>query len=154
MICQMMMTDEDFMRKALSLADRAYLKGEIPVGALIVRGGEIIAEGSNENRSCNDPTLHAELIAIRAAASYLGNERLTGCDLYVTKEPCCMCAGAIVHSRIRRVVIGTEDIRYGACGSVFNICGNEKLNHIPEIKFGVLKEESSAVLKRFFRERR
>lgn len=148
------MTDEEFMTKALSLAEEAYIKDEIPVGVVIVQDGVVISSGRNENREKNDPTLHAEVIAIKNASYYLKNERLTGCDLYVTKEPCAMCAGAIIHSRIRRVIIGTEDSKYGACGTVFDICGNSRMNHVPEIKFGVLKEESSYLLKKFFKEKR
>ncbi len=148
------MTDEDFMEHALSLAQEAYLRDEIPVGAVIVKDGSIISSGSNENREKNDATLHAEIIAIKGASQYLNNERLTGCDLYVTKEPCAMCAGAIVHSRIRCVIIGTEDSKYGACGTALNVCGNSIMNHIPEIKFGVLRDKSSYLLKKFFQEKR
>lgn len=148
------MDDEFFMNEALLLAKDAASDDEIPVGAVIVHDGEIISRGRNENRGKSDPTLHAEIIAIRNAAEHLRNERLTGCELYVTKEPCAMCAGAIIHSRIKRVVIGAEDVRYGACGTVFDICGNIAMNHIPEIKFGVLMDESSALLKDFFRKKR
>lgn len=148
------MTDEKFMEAALSLAGEAYLRDEIPVGAVIVKDGNIIASGSNENREKNDATLHAEIIAIKNASRLLNNERLIDCDLYVTKEPCAMCAGAIIHSRIRRVIIGTEDTKYGACGSAFNVCGNSRMNHVPEITFGVLQEKSSSLLKQFFQEKR
>lgn len=148
------MTDEEFMKHALSLAEEAYLRDEIPVGAVIVKDGSIISSGSNENREKNDPTLHAEMIAIKKASQFLNNERLTGCDLYVTKEPCAMCAGAIVHSRIRCVIIGTEDYKYGACGTALDVCGNSRMNHIPEIKFGVLRDKSSSLLKKFFQEKR
>jgi len=148
------MTEDEFMERALSLAYEAYSRDEIPVGAVIVKDGEIISTGSNENREKNDATLHAEIIAIKNASGFLNNERLTGCELYVTKEPCAMCAGAIVHSRIKRVVIGTEDKKYGACGTALDVCGNSRMNHIPEIKFGVLREESSSLLKKFFLEKR
>ncbi len=148
------MEDEFFMKEALRLAELASLDDEIPVGAVIVSGGEIISSGRNENRAKNDPTLHAEIIAIRNASSYLCNERLTGCELFVTKEPCAMCAGAIIHSRISRVIIGADDVRYGACGTVFDICGNVLMNHVPEIRFGVLRQESSALLREFFRKKR
>ncbi len=148
------MTDEEFMGKALSLAEEAYRQDEIPIGAVIVKDGGIISTGFNKNRIKKDPTLHAEIIAIKNAAEYLNNERLIDCDLYVTKEPCAMCSGAIVHSRIRRVIISAEDSRYGACGTVFDVCGNIKMNHVPEIKFGVLREESSSLLKKFFYEKR
>ena len=148
------MTDEEFMEAALSLAGEAYLRDEIPVGAVIVKDGNIIASGSNENREKNDATLHAEIIAIKKASKLLNNERLIDCDLYVTKEPCAMCAGAIIHSRIRRVIIGTEDTKYGACGTAFDVCGNSRMNHIPEITFGILREKSASLLKQFFQEKR
>ncbi len=148
------MTDVDFMEQALALAAGASLRDEIPVGAVIVKDGEIISTGSNENREKNDPTLHAEIIAIKKAAEYFKNERLTGCDIYVTKEPCAMCAGAIVHSRISRVIIGAEDIKYGACGTVLDICGNSRMNHIPEIKFGLLRDRCSSLLTEFFKAKR
>ncbi len=148
------MTDDDFMEEALLLAQKGFASDEIPVGAIIVRDGEILSAGFNRNRELNDPTMHAEIIAIKDACKKVGNERLTGCDLYVTKEPCSMCAGAIVHARIRRVIIGTEDIKYGACGTVLDICGNVLLNHRPEIIFGVKKDESSALLKKFFQQKR
>jgi tRNA(adenine34) deaminase len=148
------MTDDFFMERALRLAERAFSLDEIPVGAVVVRLGEIISEGFNRNRELNDPTMHAEIIAIRGACEALANERLTGCDLYVTKEPCAMCAGAIVHARIERVIIGAEDIKAGACGTVLNICGNRVLNHRPEIIFGIKKDESAALLKKFFRQKR
>ena len=149
-----MTKDEEFMDHAIRLAKNAYLRDEIPVGAVIVKDNVIIATGSNENREKKDATLHAEIIAIKSASLYLNNERLSGCDIYVTKEPCAMCAGAIIHSRIRRVIIGTEDIKYGACGTVFNICGNAMMNHIPEIKFGVLRDMASMTLKEFFQGKR
>lgn len=148
------MTDEEYMEHALALADKARRRDEIPVGAVIVRDGNIIASGSNENREKNDPTLHAEIIAIRNASMYLENERLTDCELYVTKEPCAMCAGAIVHSRIKRVIFGAEDIKYGACGTVFDICGNSRMNHIPEIIPGVLRDRCSSLLSEFFKTKR
>jgi len=148
------MTDEEFMEQALALAQGAAQRDEIPVGAIIVKDGEIIATGSNENREKNDPTLHAEIIAIKKAAAYLKNERLTDCELYVTKEPCAMCAGAIVHSRIKCVIFGAEDIKYGACGTVFDICGNSRMNHIPEIKSGILRDKCSSLLTGFFKAKR
>jgi len=148
------MTDEEFMEHALKLAAEASLRDEIPVGAVIVKDGEIISTGSNENREKNDPTLHAEMIAIKKAAEFLKNERLTGCHLFVTKEPCAMCAGAIVHSRISRVVIGAGDAKYGACGSAFDVCGNSRMNHIPEIQFGILRERCSSLLTEFFSKKR
>jgi tRNA(adenine34) deaminase len=148
------MNDTDFMRRALDLAREAAARGEIPVGAVIVRDGAIIASARNDNRETKNPVRHAEIIAIERACAAVGNERLTGCDLYVTKEPCAMCASAIVHARIRRLVIGARDARYGACGTVLSVCGNPSLNHVPVIEFGLLEQESSALLKQFFRLRR
>ena len=148
------MNDEIFMKKALDLAAAAGAEDEIPVGAVIVKDNNIIGKGYNKNRSKNDPTMHAEIIAIREAAAFLKNERLTDCEIYVTKEPCAMCAGAIVHSRIRRVIFGADDIKYGACGTVFNICGNRLMNHVPEITKGVLQEQCAVLLKNFFLKKR
>lgn len=148
------MTDEYFMEEALRLAEEAFSLDEIPVGAVIVRDNKIISTGYNRNRELNDPTMHAEIIAIRGACNVSSNERLAGCQLYVTKEPCSMCAGAIVHSRIERVIIGAEDIKAGACGTVLDICGNPILNHRPQIVFGIKKNESAALLKKFFQQKR
>jgi len=148
------MTDDEFMEEALLLAERAYSLDEIPVGAVVVRNGEIISRGCNRNRELNDPTMHAEIVAIREACKAVENERLTGCVLYVTKEPCAMCAGAIIHSRLERVIIGAEDIKAGACGTVLEVCGSPLLNHKPEIVFGIKKDESAALLKKFFQQKR
>jgi len=142
------------MELALSLAGEASLCGEIPVGAVVAKDGAVIGKGRNRNRELNDPTMHAEIIAIREAAAFLHNERLINCVLYVTKEPCAMCAGAIVHSRIARLVIGAEDVKYGACGTVFDVCGSARMNHLPEISFGLLRERSSSMLRDFFQGRR
>jgi tRNA(adenine34) deaminase len=144
------MNDIDFMKAALDEASIAFKAEEIPVGAVIVKNGEIISAGKNSNRLENCPTRHAEINAIEKAAEFLENERLAGCTLYVTKEPCAMCAGAIVHSRIDRLVIGAPDIKYGACGTVLDVCGNKILNHVPEIVFGVLENECSDLIKEFF----
>ncbi|PKL40063.1 MAG: tRNA-specific adenosine deaminase [Spirochaetae bacterium HGW-Spirochaetae-1] len=146
--------DQHYMQAALEEARLAADDDEIPVGAVITLGGSIIARAHNENRSKNDPTKHAEITAIREAARFLGNERLTDCVLYVTKEPCAMCAGAIVHARIKRLVIGARDVRYGACGTALSVCGNGVLNHVPCIEFGLMEEESSGLLKEFFRKKR
>lgn len=145
---------KEFMQSALEEAQKAYAIEEVPVGAVIVKDGKILSRGHNKNRTDRDPVQHAEIIAIRAAAKKLGNERLENCDLYVTKEPCAMCAGAIVHARIQNVFIGIRDTKYGACGTVLSVCGNEKLNHIPRIEFGLMEDEASNLLKRFFRELR
>ena len=149
-----MTDDEKFMEAALLLAEMSGTRDEVPVGAVVVKDEMIIGSGFNNTRAKHDPTLHAEIAAIRNAALSLQNERLTGCCLYVTKEPCAMCAGAIVHSRISKVIIGTEDIKYGACGTVLEVCGNSILNHVPVIVFGVLRERASILLKKFFQEKR
>ena len=138
------------MQEALCEAAIAASLGEIPVGSVVVHKGEIIARTHNSNRTMHDPTLHAEMEAIRAATRVLSNERLCGCSLYVTKEPCAMCAGAIIHSRIERVFIGTRDTKYGACGTVFKILGNTSFNHIPTIEFGLLEKEAAEMLSSFF----
>ena len=144
-----------YMDEALREAARAEELDEVPVGAVIVRGGEydgeIIGRGYNRTRIDNDPTAHAEMIAIRQAAERLGSWRLTGCTMYVTLEPCSMCAGAIVWSRIDRLVIGTMDPKAGACGSVFNIPQEERLNHYVLIETGVRQEECSRLLSDFFK---
>src|SRR3990172_1101787 len=148
------MNEIEYMRMALVEAREAFSRGEVPVGAVIVKEGEIITAARNENRETSNPVRHAEIIAIEAACAAIGNERLTDCDLYVTKEPCAMCAGAIVHARIRRLVIGARDNRYGACGTVLSVCGNRALNHVPEIEFGLMEKESAKVFKEFFNMKR
>ena len=149
------MHDESpFMRVALEEARRAFDKGEVPVGAVITRDGTVLASAHNRNRSLNNPLLHAEMIVIEEAARLLANERLNGCTLYVTKEPCVMCAGAIVHARIARLVIAAEDVKYGACGTVFSVCGDRRLNHTPEISFGLLRDEAAELLSSFFKDLR
>lgn len=142
--------DDFYMKEALKEAFKAYELNEVPIGALIVKDGEIVGRGYNQKESLKDATLHAELTAIREACRNLGGWRLPGCTMYVTLEPCPMCAGAIVNSRIEKLVIGTRDFKTGACGSLLNITGNENLNHQPEVKFGVLEEECSGLLKDFF----
>lgn len=144
----------DFMKIALEEAQKAYELGEVPVGAVVVRDATIIACAHNENRSSNNPTRHAEIIAIEKASLKTGNERLVDCELYITKESCAMCAGAIVHARIKKVFVGARDFRFGACGTVLSVCGNGILNHVPDIEFGILEKESSGILKRFFLEKR
>lgn len=146
--------DEHYMALAMKKAEEAAAADEVPVGALIVKEDKIIAAASNRTRRENNPLLHAEICAIETATRALANERLTGCTLYVTKEPCSMCAGAIVHARIERVVIGTRDYRYGACGTVLSVCGNALLNHVPDIVFGVLEEKNVRILKKFFKKKR
>ncbi len=142
---------EKFMSEALAEARKAAALGEVPIGAVVVRDGVIIGRGHNLTRTCNDPTCHAEMVAIREAAASLGGWRLTGCDMYVTAEPCAMCAGAIVWARIENLCIGTMDPKAGACGSVFNIVQEKKLNHRVNIQTGILEEECSRILSDFFR---
>lgn len=139
------------MGLALKEAIKAKEILEVPVGAVIVRDGVVISSGYNKRELLNDPTAHAEMIAIRKAADILGGWRLIGCTMYVTLEPCPMCAGAIVNSRIERLVIGAKDKKRGACGSVMNIVQNQYLNHNVEVLFGVLEEKSSLMLKEFFK---
>ena len=146
--------DEYWMRRALGIASRAAGVGEVPVGAVIVRDGAEIGAGANAPIRDADPTAHAEINAIRAASRVTGNYRLTGTTLYATMEPCVMCAGAIVHARIARVVYGTADERWGGAGSVFDILGCGRLNHRPEIRGGVLARDSADLLVGFFRARR
>jgi tRNA(adenine34) deaminase len=146
--------DSIFMTLALKEAQTAASNGEVPVGAVVVKDGVVIAVGRNSPIADHDPTAHAEIIALRAAAQVLGNYRLEDCELFVTLEPCAMCAGAMLHSRLKRVVYGAKDPKTGAAGSVINLFRNITLNHQTEISGGVLANESSAVLQRFFREKR
>lgn len=147
-------TDADFMRRALELAQLAQQAGEVPVGALIVRGSEIIAEGWNQPIGRRDPTAHAEILALRQAALALDSYRLAGTTLYVTLEPCPMCATALVHARVTRLVFGAWDPRQGAAGSAFNLVTAPALNHRVDFIGGVLAEDCGELLKRFFRDRR
>ena len=139
------------MLVALEEAGLAFDLGEVPVGAVMVSDGEIISRAHNSNRSSGNPILHAEIIAIQRASEALGNERLVDCDLYVTKEPCAMCAGAIIHARIKNVYIGARDLKAGACGSVLTVCGSERMNHRPHIAFGMLGEDAERMLQDFFK---
>jgi tRNA(adenine34) deaminase len=146
-------TDESYMQKALNLACRAAKEDEVPVGALIVRNGKIIACAYNKREKKKSPTAHAELLAIQKASKKLGGWRLPQCTLYVTLEPCPMCAGAIVNARIPRVVFGAPDPKAGALGSVYNLAEG-KLNHTPEITSGVLQKECGEVLSNYFKNKR
>ena len=143
-----------FMAEALKEAALAAEMGEVPIGAIIVRGDEIIAAAHNLVETSKDPTAHAEMLAIRQAEARLGGWRLTGCHMYVTVEPCSMCAGAIVWARIEKLFIGTDDPKGGACGSIFNIPQEKKLNHYTEIETGLLREECSEIMKTFFKKLR
>jgi tRNA(adenine34) deaminase len=142
------------MRHALKLAHRAQELGEVPVGAVVVRGEEVVAEGWNQPIAAHDPSAHAEMVAMRAAAAAARNYRLGGLTLYVTLEPCVMCAGAIIHARIARVVFGAADPRAGAVQSVYDVISQPRLNHRPQWTGGVLAEECGALLQEFFRARR
>jgi tRNA(adenine34) deaminase len=142
--------DELHMRTALAAAERATLSGEVPVGAVIVLRGEVIAVAHNQRETNNDPTAHAEIVALRAAAAALNSWRLVDAELYVTMEPCPMCAGAIVNSRVRRLVYGCDDPKAGAVRTLFQLLDDQRLNHRVEVVPGVLAAESSALLKSFF----
>ena len=148
------MDKNQYMKEALALAERAYEMGEVPVGAVIVKDGEIIASGHNMTETSKDPTMHAEMIAIRQAAAVLGGWRLIGCSMYVTCEPCTMCAGALVWARIEELYIGTPDPKAGACGSVFDVPGEKRLNHTIRVETGILQDECAGILKEFFAELR
>src|SRR5690242_11997885 len=142
------------MREALRLASKAGNKGEVPVGAVVVQGDKIIARAHNQVELLKDATAHAEMLALTQAEAAVGDWRLINCDLYVTKEPCVMCAGALVHTRIRRVIFGCADSSAGAAGSVINLLQMPGLNHSCEIRSGVLRGECAAMLQEFFRKRR
>jgi tRNA(adenine34) deaminase len=147
-------TDEKWMRRALELARHAGEAGEVPVGALVVMNDEVIGEGWNQPIVSHDPTAHAEIVALRAAAQRMKNYRLPGAYLYVTLEPCAMCAGAVVHARIERVVYGAPDPKAGAAGSVFNLLQSASLNHRAEVIGGVMSDECGRMLQQFFQRRR
>ena len=142
---------DKFMTAALVEAKKAFDIGEVPIGAVIVRDGEILSKGHNLTEFAKDPTAHAELIAIREAASKLGTPRLAGCSMYVTVEPCSMCAGALLWARIEKLYIGTMDKKAGACGSVFDIVDSPKLNHRIVVETGIMEEECVEIMQRFFR---
>jgi tRNA(adenine34) deaminase len=146
--------DAAWMELALEQASLAAQAGEVPVGALVIRDGEIIGRGHNRNLLDNDPTAHAEIIALRQAAAKLGNHRLSGCTLFATIEPCSMCAGALIHARIARLVYGATDVKAGAAGSVLEVLNHPRLNHKLEVTAGVLKERCSEILQDFFRRKR
>lgn len=147
-------SDDYWMSQALLLAQKAEALGEIPVGALIVFENEVIGKGFNSPIGLNDPTAHAEIIALRDAGQKMGNYRLIDADLYVTLEPCAMCAGAIIHSRIKRVIYGADDFKTGAAGSFISLLNHEQINHKPEIIRGIKAEESSHLISQFFKRRR
>jgi tRNA(adenine34) deaminase len=146
--------DELWMEEALREAQRSLALGEVPIGAVVVHDGRIVGRGCNRPISANDPTAHAEILALREAGQTIGNYRLLDCDLYVTVEPCAMCAGAITHARIRRVVYGAEDPKAGAVHSMLQVLNHPRLNHQSEVTSGVLAARCMELLQRFFREKR
>ncbi|MES2071671.1 MAG: tRNA adenosine(34) deaminase TadA [Pseudomonadota bacterium] len=148
------MTDRDFMALAYAQAEIARSLGEVPVGAVLVKDGIVIAAGYNHPIARHDPTAHAEIMALRAAAEVVGNYRLPGCELYVTLEPCVMCSGAMMHARLARVIFGASDPKTGACGSVLNLFEQDQLNHHTVVTGGVMAEECGNLLKDFFAARR
>jgi tRNA(adenine34) deaminase len=148
------MTESDFMHEALAEAQAAADAGEVPIGAVAVYQSEIIARGQNRVLRDVDPTAHAEIVAMRAAAKILNNYRLTGCELYVTLEPCAMCAGAMIHARLARLIYAATDPKAGAAGSVLEVLNHPRLNHQMTVTPGVQAEESAALLREFFRQRR
>ena len=148
------MTDSDYMQLALAEAQAAALAGEVPVGAIIVYQDEVLARAGNRPITSSDPTAHAEIVALRAAASALGNYRMPGAVLYVTTEPCIMCAGAIIHARITRLVYGCDELKGGAARSCFSVFDHAALNHRVQVTAGILSEECAAILQGFFSSRR
>ncbi len=149
-----MISDLDAMQAALAEARKAAAEGEVPIGAVVVYDGEVIARGQNRVLRNVDPTAHAEIVALREAAQALGNYRLNGCTLYVTLEPCAMCAGAMIHARVDKLVYATPDPKAGACGSVLSVMNHPQLNHQMQVEQGILAEEAGEMLRRFFRQRR
>jgi len=147
-------SDLKWMERAMTLARKAEREGEVPVGALVVHAGEVVGEGWNRTITLNDPAAHAEILALREAGMRLGNYRLPECTLYVTLEPCCMCAGAMIHARLERVVFGAFDPKTGAAGSVFEVLCDPRHNHAPRVSGGCLAADCGQQLKAFFRQKR
>jgi tRNA(adenine34) deaminase len=148
------MTDESAMRAALDEARAALDHDDVPIGAVVVRDGEVISARHNEREAMHDPTAHAEVLALRDAAQAVGSWRLTDCTLYVTVEPCVMCAGALINARVGRLVYGAPDLKAGATASLYNVCADPRLNHNPPVTHGILAEDAAALLAEFFRSRR
>ncbi len=146
--------DRFFMQMALKEAEKAFDADEVPVGAVIVAGGELVGKAHNQRETLQDPTAHAEVLAITQAAAALGSWRLEGCEMYVTLEPCAMCAGALVLARLDRVVFGAWDSKAGACGSVLDVLACERLNHTVEVTAGLMEDECGDILREFFRAKR
>jgi tRNA(adenine34) deaminase len=153
-IARMASQDERWMERALHEAGAARDAGEVPIGAVIVKDGELIAAGQNRNVRDHDPSAHAEIVALRAAGTRLKNHRLEGCELYVIIEPCAMCAGAMVHARLKRLVFGAKDPKAGAVESIMSVLNHSQLNHQMDVTGGVLEEQCASVVRQFFRERR
>jgi tRNA(adenine34) deaminase len=147
-------SENQWMRLALDQARIAAASGEVPVGAIIVKDGEVIGAGHNRNLLDNDPTAHAEIVALRQAAARMRNHRLVGCEMFVTIEPCAMCSGALVHARLARLIYGASDPKAGAVSSVMQVINHPSLNHQMEVTAGVLAEECSEILRAFFQSRR
>ena len=147
-------SDRHWMEHAIALARKAEMEGEVPVGAVVIRDGEIVGEGWNRTITLSDPAAHAEIIALRQAGKNVGNYRLVECTLYVTLEPCCMCAGAMIHARLERVVFGAPDPKTGAAGGRFQVLSDPRHNHRPAVSSGCLADDCSEQLKRFFRRKR
>ena len=148
------MDDTFFMKQALKEAQKAYKENEVPIGAIAVHKNQIIGRGHNQTERLKDPTAHAEILTITAAANALSSWRLEDVTVYTTVEPCIMCAGALVLARVKRIVFGARDEKFGGCGSIFNIVGEKKLNHQVEITAGVLEKESASLMKSFFKRKR
>jgi tRNA(adenine34) deaminase len=148
------MNDEFFMKEALREAQKAYKKGEVPVGAVAVYKNQIIGRGHNQTEQLQDPTAHAEILAITAAANALSSWRLNDVQMFTTVEPCTMCAGALVLARVKRIIFGARDEKFGGCGSIFNIVSETRLNHQIEITSGVMEAEAASLMKSFFRNKR
>lgn len=146
--------DVEYIKQAIIEAEKAREKDEIPIGAVVVFNDEIIGRGHNLRESLGDPTLHAEMIAIRQAASVMGNWRLIGCTIYVTLEPCAMCAGAIINGRLDRVCFGAYDPKAGCCGTLYDLTGEKKFNHHPEVEGGIMERECATMLTDFFKKKR
>jgi tRNA(adenine34) deaminase len=149
-----MQNDDNFMKIALEEAQKAFDKDEVPVGAVLVHEGKVLAQAHNSPITMNDPSAHAELLVLRQAGQMLGNYRLGGAELYVTLEPCIMCAGAIVQARLARVIFGARDPKCGAVTSLYNILTDERLNHQVEVTEGILREECGEIMSRFFKQKR
>ncbi len=146
--------DEHYLALALKEALAAYDEGEVPVGAVVVLGGQVIGRGHNRREALGDPTAHAELLAITAAANHLGDWRLEGADIFVTKEPCPMCAGALINARLARLTFGAWDEQAGCCGSLYQLCRDPRFNHQLQVTGGIMEHECQELLQRFFRRRR